>query len=167
MTKTKNEVITGEVVEANEVESYEARTALPVVAFNPEDFKSGGTNFLSTMKVDGATRAEKIALYNAIANAENAIGDLINETIEVEHMIAHPTKLVDEETGEVRDLIRVVLVSPEGVGYHSMSSGVVESMKRICQIVGEGPWTDEPLKIKIKQVNTKSGNRTFNLVLVG
>lgn len=158
-----------EVLESNETtyEVAEAKLAVPAAAFNPDDFKSGANNFLSTMPVDGATRAEKAALYNAISNAEHAIGEMIGETITVEHMIAHPTQLVDEETGEVRDLIRLVLVSPEGEGYHSMSGGVVESMKRLCQIVGQGSWTDEPLQLKIKQVTTKQGNRTFNLVLVG
>lgn len=148
------------------ISQEEARDALPAEAFRPDDFTGEGQALFSTMPVNG-TRADRIKLYNAVANAEKKVSDLIGETITVVHMVAHPTKMLDDATGELRDLTRVVLIGPEGESYHSMSNGVVQSMKRICDIVGAGPWEDEPLVIKVKQINTQAGNRTFNLELIG
>lgn len=148
------------------ISGAEARDALPAEAFNADHFSGNGVALFSTMPNTGK-RADRIKLYNAVANAEKKVSDLIGETITVVHMVAHPTQMLDEETGELRDLTRIVLIGPEGESYHSMSNGVVQSMKRICDIVGAGPWEDEPLVIKVKQISTQSGNRTFNLELIG
>lgn len=166
---TKQQANTTEVIEASLVPTLsqeESRDALPAEAFKPEHFTGQGQALFSTMP-DTGKRADRVKLYNAVANAEKKVSDLIGETITVVHMVAHPTQMLDDTTGELRDLTRVVLIGPEGESYHSMSNGVVQSMKRICDIVGAGPWEDEPLVIKVKQINTQAGNRTFNLELIG
>lgn len=168
MTKQAN-VETTEVLEASMVpalSSQEFNDALPAEAFNAEHFKGNGVALFSTMPSTGS-RKDRIKLYNVVSSSDNKVSDFIGETIEVAHMVAHPTTMRDEETGEMRDLTRVVLIAPDGTAYHSMSNGVVQSMKRICDIVGAGPWEDEPLVIKVRQINTQSGNRTFNLELIG
>ncbi|MFE2611637.1 hypothetical protein ACFXDI_52175 [Streptomyces mirabilis] len=48
----------------------------------------------------------------------------------------------------------------------SVSQGVASSLQRIIGIVGQGPWTDEPLKVVPKEVKTRRGFKTLTLALV-
>ncbi|MFE5263162.1 hypothetical protein, partial [Streptomyces coelicoflavus] len=94
------------------------------------------------------------------------LSDHIGEVIEITDMVAHAVELEDEVTKETIQAMRVVLLTADGQGYHSVSQGVASSLQRIIGIVGQGPWTDEPLKVVPKEVKTRRGFKTLTLALV-
>lgn len=150
----KNQEVQVEVVNAADV----------VTTLSPTIFEQQTQALFSS--IQGTDRATKIKVYNAISNAEHAISDMLKEEIIVQDLVAHPIKLVDETTGELLEAMRVVLLSPDGVGYHSVSSGVVDSIQRIIGIVGPAPW-NEPLTIVPTEVKTRRGFKTITLTLKG
>lgn len=116
-----------------------------------------------TIKDDG-TRESKKKIYNAISNVTAAIGDVIGETLEVTNVIAHPITIVDEQSGEVIDALRTVLITKDGKAYDGVSQGITNALSRIFSIMGMPPWDDEPVKMKIKQVKTRNGNNKVNTI---
>ena len=126
--------------------------------------KNPTTEFFCSIKDDG-TRASKVAIYNSINNDGEKLIDHCGETLEITDVAAHGVSLADEKTGEINEVLRVVLIATDGTTYSCVSSGVVESLKKIFAIVGVPSWKDEPVKIIPTEVRTKQGRRVLTLVL--
>ncbi|MEC1692606.1 MULTISPECIES: hypothetical protein [Terrabacteria group] len=135
-----------------------------IATASPSIFEQGTQQMFST--IQATDRKSSIKLYNAVSNAEHSLSDHIGEVIEITDMVAHAVELEDEVTKETIQAMRVVLLTADGQGYHSVSQGVASSLQRIIGIVGQGPWTDEPLKVVPKEVKTRRGFKTLTLALV-
>lgn len=157
MKTTNPEVVENEVIVAN--------TADVVTKLSPAMFENTSEALFSTIQV--TDRASKIKLYNAISDSENSLDDHKGEVLEITDFVAHPIELQDEQTGEMVQAMRIVLIDKEGEGYHAISAGVVSSMQRIISIVGQGPWTDEPLQVVPVEKKTRRGFKTLTLKLQG
>lgn len=136
-----------------------------VTNFSPAMFEDTSSALFSTLKA--TDRKSKIKLYNAISDSENALDDHKGEVLEITDFVAHPIELQDEVTKEMVQAMRIVLIDKNGVGYHAVSGGVASSMQRIIGIVGQGPWTDEPLEIVPVEKKTRKGYKTLTLKLQG
>lgn len=131
-----------------------------------EQLKNPNGQFYCSITNDG-TRKSSIAIYNAINSADEAIADHIGETLEIVNVVAHPVELTDEETGEVFEALRTVLVAKDGTAYTATSQGITSALAKIFSIVGMpdgGAWEKEPVKMKIKQVKTRNGNNKVNTI---
>lgn len=121
-------------------------------------------NFYCSMQDDG-TRKSKVKIYNAINSSEKSLSDMIGKRIEVVDVVAYPVQLTDEETGEVIETIRTVLIDKQGVGYNAVSSGITNSLNKIFGIIGtpeNGAWHNEPVAMEVRQVKTRNGNNKVN-----
>lgn len=111
------------------------------------------------------TKEQKMALYNALMNADERLGDHINETIELKEVIIEKIELVDEDTGEVVVAPRTVVIDSKGKAYEAVSVGVFSALKRIINIFGEPSAWDTPIKVKIIQKTIKK-NKMLTLEIV-
>lgn len=129
---------------------------------NPE------TSFYCSIPDDGSRKA-KVAIYNAVNNSEKSLSDMIGKPLDIVDVVAYPVTLADEETGEVIESIRTVLIDKDGTSYSAVSSGITNSLSKIFAIVGSplnGAWHDEPVKMEVKQVNTRNGNNKVNTIVL-
>lgn len=125
-----------------------------------EDLKNPGAKMYTSIENDG-TRETQIQIYNAINNVDKNIAECIGEVIECVNVVAHPVELVDEETGELKEVLRTILIAKDGTTYGAVSQGVASSLSKIFSIVGvpEGKaWEKNPVFMKFKQVKTRKGN---------
>lgn len=160
MTNTSKEMKNEELVNEVSVVTEDLVTNL-----SPSMFENTSSALFSTIKV--TDRASKIKVYNAISDSENSLDDHKGEVLEITDFVAHPITLQDDVTGQDVQAMRVVLLDKDGIGYHAVSGGVVSSMQRIIAIVGQGPWTDEPLQIVPIEKKTRKGFKTLTLKLQG
>lgn len=133
-----------------------------------EQFTDVKDVFYSSIPDDGS-RESKIAIYNAMNNTVGSIRSLIgakNDTLRVSNIIAHMIQLLDEKTGEIVSVPRLVLVTPEGEGYHAVSNGMLSSMKKLIGLFGPAPW-EPPVVIKPRRVPTRSGFETMVFEILG
>lgn len=115
--------------------------------------------------VDDGSRKSKIAIYNAISKDDEKLDDHKGEILKIKDIVAHTVTLADEESGEVLNLVRIILIDDKGVGYASISQGVYSSIQKIFAIVGMPTW-DEPMKLKCVEQKTRKGFKTLTLELV-
>lgn len=128
------------------------------------DAANGGSNsFLTSIKDDG-TRESKIAIYNAINNSDKKVDDYKGKVLEIVNFAAHPIKLISDETGEVNEVLRIVLIDKDGNGYETVAGGVMSSLEKIFGIVGMAPW-EPALKVVPTEVKTRKGFKTLTLSL--
>lgn len=128
-----------------------------------EQLKNPTGSFFCSIKDDGS-RKSKVAIYNAVNGADESIADHIGEVLEIVDVVAYPVTITDEETGEIMEVLRTVLVAKDGKAYTAVSQGITNSLARIFSIVGMPSWKDEPVKMKIKQIKTRNGNNKVNTI---
>lgn len=130
-----------------------------------ESLKNPTTNFLCTIEDDG-TRKSKVAIYNAINSSDTALNDMVGKPLEIVDVVAHPITITDEETGEIIETVRTVLIDKNGKCYHAVSAGILNSLQKIFSIIGMPSWKDEPVKMEVKQVKTRNGNNKVNTLVL-
>ena len=114
-----------------------------------------GATFCSI--VNDGTRENASKFYNAMNNPEFRVADFINKVIKVKDVLVEIRDLINEETGEVDRVPRVVLIDDEGKGYQATSKGIYSAVKNAYIAFGAAPW-DDPLEFTIKQRPTKNGS---------
>lgn len=105
-----------------------------------EAMSAGGQGAYSSMR--SGTMKEKAALYNAMSNPAHKVGDYINKTIRIKDIYVENIELTDEETGEMSNAVRTVLIDVEGDTYQAVSQGVFRSLARLIETFGEPTWED-------------------------
>lgn len=140
-----------------------------VVTENKTIVTSGADqNILVCSVADDGTRKSKIVIYNAISNPQHNLAELINSEIAIVDVIVHDVELVDDETGELVQTKRVILIDVKGETYVAVSQGIVNSIYKLMAIIGQPSWKDEPVIVKVKQVKTRNGNnKVLTLELIG
>lgn len=117
---------------------------------------------LSTMVTE--TKKEKALFYNAVENPTRKVADLINQEITITNVYMEKAHYIDDE-GIVTDGVKTVLIDENGEGILANSIGIVKAVYSIFSVFGMPDEWDEPMKVKVKQVETKRG-RYFKLEVV-
>lgn len=113
--------------------------------------------------IQGGTHADKVAVFNASNNPDHKVGDYINKTINVKDVLAELIEVTNEETGEVEQTPRVVLIDVNGESYQAVSKGIFNALRKAIAIFGAPTW-DEGLPVLIKQVSVGKGSMlTFDV----
>lgn len=122
------------------------------------------TQFFCSIPNDGS-RASQVKVYNAINNKGDSLDDHKGEVLEIVDVACHPVTLLDENTGEVVNALRVILVDKNGKNYDAVSQGIVSSLQKVFAIVGQ-PSYNPPLKLKVVEQKTRKGFKTNTIELV-
>lgn len=113
------------------------------------------------------TMDDKKVFYNAVENPVGKISDLINKELKLTNVYMQflESAYVNEDTGEVSDGVKVVLIDERGQGWFTRSKGIVQSLQNIFTVFGFPQEWGEPLTVLVRQVDTANG-RTFKLEVV-
>lgn len=159
-----NNVFEGEA-EVMPAEIAEVRNN-PLMVANVSDFTAPAEAMMYCTIANSGSMKDKAAIFNAVNSPEKRIADCIGETIYLKDIIAHPIKLVDENTGELMEAMRMVLISDKGVSYEAVSSGLVNAVQRILQIFGQPSTWEKPIPVKPIQKSTRNGNNKVTTLKV-
>lgn len=112
------------------------------------------SNAFCSIKED-SLEAKKL-VYNASNNPTHKIDDYINKEIALKDVFVEIIELVNENTGELEQAPRIVLIDDKGESYQCVSNGIFGSLKKLMAIFGEPTW-EEPIHVVVKQVKVKRG----------
>lgn len=107
--------------------------------------------------VQGGDRKTKALVYNASNNPEHKVADFINKTIMVKDVLVELIQVENEDSGEMEEAPRVVLIDKDGKAYQAVSAGMFNAIRKAIQIFGQPTW-EEPLPMLIKQITVKKGS---------
>lgn len=93
-----------------------------------------------------------------------ALSENINRPLAVVHILAHPIQVTSEQ-GELKDLVRFVFLTQDGMYYSCASEGVKSSLNLIFSLKGVPPYA-EPLLLQAVNRKTRSGRTLMQLELV-
>ena len=112
------------------------------------------SNAFCSIKED-SLEAKKL-VYNASNNPTHKIDDYINKEIALKDVFVEIIELANENTGELEQAPRIVLIDDKGESYQCVSTGIFGSLKKLMAIFGEPTW-EEPIHVVVKQVKVKRG----------
>lgn len=112
------------------------------------------SNAFCSIKED-SLEAKKL-VYNASNNPTHKIDDYINKEIALKDVFVEIIELANENTGELEQAPRIVLIGDKGESYQCVSNGIFGSLKKLMAIFGEPTWED-PIHVVVKQVKVKRG----------
>lgn len=112
---------------------------------------------ITSFKANPDDRKTSAKIFNAMNNPQHRIADCINQVISVTDYLVEITEIVNEETGSIDKVPRVVLVDDKGEAYQAVSFGMFNVVRNVVNVCGDAPWK-EPVKLKIKQVSVKRGS---------
>ena len=108
-----------------------------------------------------STLEEKKALYNAMTRPDHRFSDCLNMVVDVHNCYIEEVEMVNDDTGEVQKIPRVVLIDGNNEGYVAISRGVYRDFVRVCQVFGMPPWNDG-VRLKLVQ-NQLKDRRVYGL----
>ena len=134
------------------------------VAVRVAAFSGGQPMVYST--IQGDDFESKKAILNAVTDAE-PVSDHIGETIMLKDFVIQGTTMIDDETGEERDIIRTILVSADGKAYAAVSDGLFKILQTFTGLIGHpSVWPAEGVGVKIEERKGRRGFRYMTLRLV-
>lgn len=110
----------------------------------------GKTTVFSTLTGDDFDT--KLQLLDAVTNSE-PIADNLGKPIRLVNVVIQTVELADEETGELNELPRTILLDEDGTAYHAISMGVFRAVETVLGVVGQPSTWPSPLNIQV----TKEG----------
>lgn len=113
-------------------------------------------SMVCSIQPDG-DRKTAATIYSAMNNPEYRLADFINKRIKITNYLIEIVEISNEETGEISIVPRVVLIADDGKSYQATSYGIANSVRNLCQSVGNAPW-QPALELEVKQRATKRGS---------
>lgn len=129
-----------------------------LVAFNTKNTELGTVQHF----IDTSTREGKIKLYSALQNAEK-LDEHLNEPLNMTNAVAQAVQVTDDQTGEISNTVRVIIVTDEGKAYAATSPTLAAGLNTMFGIFGTpNTWT-EPLCIKVVERRSRRGFKFFSI----
>lgn len=107
--------------------------------------------------IDAVDRETKAIVFNAANNPDHKVKDFVNKTIDVKDIYAEIIEIVNEETGEITKVPRIVLIDDTGLAYECVSVGMYAAIRKIVAIYGAPTW-EPPLTVTVRQKSVGKGS---------
>lgn len=110
------------------------------------------------------TEEQKKKLFNLTSNPQHKVSDMINKKIMLKDVYMEEVLLRNEETDEVSQGIRIILIDDKQEGYVCVSTGIKNSLQKLFSIFGTPENWESPIEIEIKQISIGKDRNilTFN-----
>lgn len=117
-----------------------------------------------------SSKEEMKAFYNAVENPTGRLSEFINKEFTFSNVSMELSQVAerddsDNPTGNYNQVVKTVLVTPDGKGYISTSMGIARALYSLFALFGTPEVWDEPMTCLIKQVDIGK-NRTYKLEVV-
>lgn len=129
-----------------------------LMAFNTENTELGTVqHFIDTSTFDG-----KVKLYSALQNAEK-LADHLNEPLYMVNAVAQSVQVTDEQTGEMTNSARVIIVTDDGKAYAATSPTLLAGLNTMFGIFGTPNTWEKPIAVKVVEHRSRRGYKFYSI----
>lgn len=128
--------------------------------------KTDGTipDMISTVDLSDE-EGQDIALV-AMTSAER-LEDNLNKEFNLKHVVVERSEAMDQETGELQETARIILVKDDGTAFSTGSASVARSVSAIIGLRGAPATWATPSRVIVEEVKTRSNRKAFALRYLG
>ena len=129
-----------------------------IMAFNTENAELGTVqHFIDTSTFDG-----KVRLYSALQNAEK-LADHLNEPLHMVNVVAQSVQVTDEQTGEMINSARVIIVTDDDKAYAATSPTLLAGINTMFGIFGTPNTWEKPIVVKVVECRSRRGYKFYSI----
>lgn len=129
-----------------------------LMAFNTENTELGTVqHFIDTSTFEG-----KVKLYSALQNAEK-LADHLNEPLRMVNAVAQSVQVTDEQTGEMTNSARVIIVTDDGKAYAATSPTLLAGLNTMLGIFGTPNTWKKPIAVKVVEHRSRRGYKFYSI----
>ncbi len=110
-------------------------------------FGDSGTRMATSLAMD--TPAGRRSLVAAMSGDVLSLTESIGQELNLTDFLVHEYDKVDEKTGQVNRLTRLVVFDKDGTPLACVSKTLLNSLKHLVFAFGPPPWKT-PLKVRVK-----------------
>jgi hypothetical protein len=147
-------------VETAELAIFE-NAGTDTLARDIEALKHGAVNVFASMPSESFE--EKVSMLDYLTNSKPIDPDALGKPLELVHYIVQPVEMTDEQTGELRNVPRVILIDANGESFHAISGGIFSALKNISGIAGMPATWEKPVTVTPTREKTRNGFNVFTL----
>lgn len=136
---------------------------LATIASQVDNLNNGQVSVYSSIKGDDF--ASKTRVLAATTNAV-PLSDNLGVTINLKDVVVQAIDLTDDETGEVDEAARIILLDENGTSYAAVSTGIFRALTNLFGILGEPHTWPAPLPVKVIEEKGRKGYKFFTIRLV-
>lgn len=114
--------------------------------------------------VKGTDIEAKKTVFSAVNDAE-PLSDHLGEILNVVDIVAHKVEVANEESGEIDEATRVVLLTSDGTALASVSVGIQGAVRNILAFLGEPSTWNGAVKLIPVEKKGRRGFRYMSLML--
>jgi light-regulated signal transduction histidine kinase (bacteriophytochrome) len=107
-------------------------------------------------------RNGKLRILQAITNSTK-LNSMIDQTLSLRHFVCQPAEITDPDTGEVKHVVRTILLTHDGKSYDTTSEAVVRSLQTIVGVMGVPSTWDAPIDVAVQELRSSNGRRFLTL----
>lgn len=112
--------------------------------------------------MEANTPEEKRILFKAMNQPDKRLSECINMTLNIKDIYAEVVQITDQNTGEIINAPRIVMIDTNGIGYQCVSKGMLSSLKKLFAVYGSPTW-QEGLAVTVKQIKTRDNRSVLTL----
>lgn len=127
-----------------------------------DSLSSGKANVYSSFTGDDF--ATKVAVLNAVTNS-TPIADNLGKTIKLANVVVQSVEMENEQTGELANQPRVILIDDKGAAFHAISGGILKSVENLFGILGHPSTWPGPVSVQIVEEKSRRGFRFYTIKL--
>lgn len=116
---------------------------------------SGDVNVYSS--IGGDSFDSKMETLRAVTNSV-PISDHIGAVINLRHVVVQVVEVESQETKELVEVPRVILIDDEGVAFHAVSNGIFKAVENFIGMLGEPSNWPAPVPTKVVKGKAKVGS---------
>lgn len=120
---------------------------------------SNSSNLQPYCSIKAENFEDRKKLFNYINSPNKKVSECINEVINLKDIYIGVVPITNEDTGEVTECMRTVLIDTDGNAYQAVSSGIFNATRNLLYICGEPSDWECPITIKFRQL--KKGVNTI------
>lgn len=129
-----------------------------LMAFNTENTELGTVqHFIDTSTFEG-----KVKLYSALQNAEK-LSDHLNEPLHMINAVAQSVQVTDEQTGEMTNSARVIIVADDDKAYAATSPTLLAGLNTMFGIFGTPNTWERPIAVKVVERRSRRGYKFYSI----
>lgn len=129
-----------------------------LMAFNTENTELGTVqHFIDTSTFEG-----KVKLYSALQNAEK-LSDHLNEPLHMINAVAQSVQVTDEQTGEMTNSARVIIVADDGKAYAATSPTLLAGLNTMFGIFGTPNTWERPIAVEVVERRSRRGYKFYSI----
>lgn len=122
----------------------------------PDIMQFGSNDNRLATSLDLTKQENKKIIMNALQECDAKLVEQVNKRIRIRDYVVHDVTKLEEKTGELIPLVRLVVIDELGCTYECTSVTLLNSMQRLAWVFGKPPW-NPPLEVEVK--HRKKNNR--------